>query len=421
MDRGTTRRTRRCTSGRVVLTGLLAVVLTVAAAPTPLATPAAPTAAGAGNPGDLPAPPRDDPFYQPPDPVPDVPPGTLLRTRPVTVRGLGLPLPVEAHQVLYRSTDTTGDPNAVSGTVLLPPGPTPSELVAYNVGSHGLGPGCAPSWRLRRGTEQETALIARALSRGWAVAVTDYEGSGTPGPHTYGAGPVTGRAVLDGVRAALRLPEAGLDPGTRVGLWGYSEGGLASAWAAQLAEGYAPELDLVGVAAGGVPADLASIAERIDGGGAFGLLLAAAVGLDRAHPGMDLGAVLNERGREAHRRIRSMCVEELVPAFAFHRMDEYTRVPDAVDLPRIRRVLAANRLGGRPPTTPMHVYQATNDELIPVADVRRLVRRWCRRGATVRYREDPTAEHLSLAATGATGALRWLADRFAGEPAPDTC
>lgn len=371
-----------------------------------------------------PAPPQDDPFYQPPERLPAVPPGTVLRSRPVTLRALALPVPARAWQILYRSTDTGGAPNAVSGTVLVPRDGRADRarpLVAYNPASHGLAPQCAPSYRLRRGDDPEAALIGQALIRGWAVVVSDYEGSGTPGPHTYGAGRATGRAVLDGVRAARRLPPAGLGGTAPVGLWGYSEGGLASAWAAELAPAYAPDLELAGVAAGGVPADLAGVAARIDGTEFFGLLLAGAVGLDHAYPAMDLPALLNERGRAAYRRIQTMCVAELTRTYAYDRMDDYTTVPDATDLPRVRRVLADNRLGRRTPAGPLHLYQAARDRIVPVEDVRRLVRRWCRAGARVDYHEDPVAGHVTLAASGAPSAVRWLADRFAGRPAPSTC
>ncbi|MGH3739412.1 MAG: hypothetical protein ACRDT6_27990, partial [Micromonosporaceae bacterium] len=160
------------------------------------------TPASAGTPGAVatPTPPQSDPFYTPPDPLPGVPAGTVLRSRPVDVSANLLPVPVDAWQLLYRSTSATGAPNAVSGTVLVPrvawsAGARP--LVSYAVGTHGLGPECAPSYKLASGTEDESGAFGLALRRGWAVVVTDYEGLGTPGPHTYVAGPALGHAMLD--------------------------------------------------------------------------------------------------------------------------------------------------------------------------------------------------------------------------------
>jgi hypothetical protein len=120
-----------------------------------------------------------------------------------------LPAPVRAWQLLYRSTSATGDPNAVSGTLLVPPTPWtdgPRPLVTCAVGTHGIGDSCAPSYKLRTGTENEIALISQALFKGWAVVLTDYEGLGTPGTHTYATGQSEGRTVLDAARAASKVP-----------------------------------------------------------------------------------------------------------------------------------------------------------------------------------------------------------------------
>ncbi|UUU44488.1 lipase family protein [Streptomyces sp. NBC_00162] len=65
----------------------------------------------------------------------------------------------------------------------------------------------------------EANLIQQLTLRGWAVVVTDYEGLGTPGVHTYTVGPSAGHAMLDAARAATRLPETGLSPTPRSASW----------------------------------------------------------------------------------------------------------------------------------------------------------------------------------------------------------
>lgn len=372
----------------------------------------------------FPAHPAVDPFYAPPRLGPSPAPGEILRSRPVTIRGLGLPMPVRAWQVLYRSTDAQGRPNAVSGTVAVLDDGRPAAgrpLVAYNVGSHGLGPDCAPSYLLRQGADFEEPIMAGALARGWAVVVSDYEGSGTPGPHTYGSGLATGRSVLDGARAAQRLPELGLTGSAPVALWGYSEGGLATAWAAELAPAYAPELDIVGAAAGGVPANLGNVARKIDGGPLSGFVLAAAVGLDRAYPTMRLRSLLNESGRIAVDAVATMCQYEWTMAFANKRMADFTTVADPLDLPRVRAILDANTLGRNNPGVPLHIYESVQDEFMPLEDVRALVRTYCDYGLPVSYYEDAFSEHISLAGQGAPAAITWLGERFAGNAPPSSC
>jgi hypothetical protein len=372
----------------------------------------------------FPVSPAADPFYLPPSPIPQVAPGTILRSRPVVIRGMGFPMPVKAWQVLYRSTDAQGRPNAVSGTVgVLDDGRplTSRPLVAYNVGSHGLGADCAPSYLLREGADAEEPIMAGALARGWAVMVSDYEGSGTPGPHTYGSGLATGRAVLDGARAAQHLPDLGLTGKSPVALWGYSEGGLATTWAAELAPRYAPDLTIVGAAAGGVPANLGNVARKIDGGPLSGFVLAAAVGLNRAYPEMRLDSLLNEKGKIAAEAVASMCQYQWTMAFANKRMADFTTVADPLNLPRIRKILDANTLGRRNPGVPLYLYESTQDEFMPLADVRGLVKTYCGYGLPVSYYEDSFSEHISLAGQGAPAAIAWLGDRFAGATAASTC
>jgi predicted alpha/beta-fold hydrolase len=152
---------------------------------------------------------------------------------------------VRAWQVLYRSTNGRGDADAVSGTVMVPDTPWlgggPRPIVSYAVGTHGLGDQCAPSYTLATGAESEYIVaMSLALAKGWAVAVTDYEGLGTPGDHAYMVSISAGRAALDIARAAARIPGAGLTPQAPIALWGYSQGGAATASAAEQAKDYAP-------------------------------------------------------------------------------------------------------------------------------------------------------------------------------------
>ena len=63
-----------------------------------------------------------------------------------------------------------------------------------------------------------------------------------------------GRGVLDAARAAGQLPDA--DPGDRMAIFGYSQGGHGALWAGQLAAEWTPELDLVGTVAGAPATEL---------------------------------------------------------------------------------------------------------------------------------------------------------------------
>jgi pimeloyl-ACP methyl ester carboxylesterase len=89
--------------------------------------------------------------------------------------------------------------------------------------------------------------LSPLLADGYVVVASDYPGLGVAGPPSYLVGISEGRALLDGVRAVRRLPQAAT--ARRYALWGQSQGGHAALFAGQIAPNYAPEIQLVGAAA----------------------------------------------------------------------------------------------------------------------------------------------------------------------------
>lgn len=350
-------------------------------------------------------------------------PGDIVDAAPTSFHPLpGQPTNTRAWHVTYRSTTAKGTPNVVSGTVIVPQdgrtGPRP--LITYAVGTVGIADQCAPSAGFPRGTTLEANLIQLLTARGWAVAVTDYEGLGTPGDHTYTVGRAEGHAVLDAARAALRLPQAGLGPDTPVGIMGYSQGGQASGWAAELHDSYAPELDVRGTATGGVPADLLKVADANDGGIGAGLVLMAAVGQNAAFPELGLDSYLNDKGRAYVGFLKSHCVVIDAAAGLFKRISDVT-VRNPLYEADWQRVLRASALGTHAPDHPVYLYHGMLDELIPYEVGRRLRADWCEKGATVRWKSLPFAEHVAGVVAESIPAANWLAERFAGRPVRGDC
>jgi hypothetical protein len=377
--------------------------------------------------------PQSDPFYRPPQGFGAHKPGSVLRSRPVSTAAFGVvPERVRAWQVLYRTTDTQGRPEATVATVLEPLGPRPRglrPLVAYQEAEDSLGSQCAPSYELlagapsTNGVEQvEILLIDGLLEHGWAVVVPDYEGPTS----AYGAGIQAARATLDSIRAAERFRPAGLAGArTPVAMWGYSGGALATAWASEQQPRYAPELNVRGVAEGGVPVNIANAARVLNKGLFAGYFLAGMVGISRQYPRLAalLQTILTPEGRAAAQQVGTMCNSDIVNRFAFKDVTRYTSVPDPLSLPVARRIIAADSLSQRQPTAPLYIYHAINDELLPSRDVDGLVARYCKEGVSVQYTRDIASEHIVLVATAAPGALAWLGDRLGNpaRPAPKGC
>ena len=348
-------------------------------------------------------------------------PGTIVKTAPSSFGGSDN---YTATAVQYRSTDATGRPDNVTGTVIVPNAPWTGggarPIVSYAVGTQGLGDACAPSKAIPGGTLYEQGSIQALLDRGFAVAVTDYQGIGTPGDHTYIIAAAEGRAVLDIVRAAIRLPGSGLSTSAPVGISGYSQGGQAAAKAAEIEGSYAPELNVKGVAAGGVPSDLARLVPTLNGSVFFTLLGYAAIGLDTAYPELDLESYLNDTGRDLLGRARTSCVADGILQGGFQSIENLT-TSNPLDVPAWQARIAEQRLGNVAPQVPVYQYHADLDEIIPFDQGTSLRDAWCARGARVQFTTLSLNEHALGVVTGQAGATQFLADRFANVPFQPTC
>lgn len=244
--------------------------------------------------------------------------------------------------------------------------------------------------------------------------VTDYQGP----RDAYGAGRMEGHAVLDGIRATLASPESGLSAQTKVGIWGYSGGGLATGWAAELQPSYAPELNLVGVASGGTPADLAAAGRQMDGGPFSGLFLAAAIGVSREYP--ELLSIFNAKGKQLIAAMDDLCVTEEA-LYAFQSVKQYSDSPDPLAEPIAQQVLTTNKMGSNAPEAPVYLYHSKFDELIPWSAAEAVNKAWCAKGTKVTFSTDYASEHNVLAVTGAPAAVAYLSARFLGLKPTTTC
>lgn len=353
-------------------------------------------------------------------------PGDVVDARPTRFRTApGAPSTAKAWKIHYRSAGAEGKPNTVSGTVIVPEdgksGPRP--VLSYAVGTVGMADRCAPSNNFPKGTAAEAPLISGALARGWAVAVTDYEGLGTPGDHTYTVGSAEGKAVLDIVRAAQRLPGAGqygISEHSPVGLMGYSQGGQASGWAAELQSRYAPELDVRGTVSGGVPADLRAVADDNNGDQDASLVLMSAIGHDVAFPELELSEYLNDDGKKLAAFMRANCVAENTEAASGRTVDDVT-TSNPLDQPDWQRRFDAERLGTKKTGHPVYLYHGDADEIIPYEVGKQLRTDWCAEGNSVQWQSYPLQKHVATAMAGSGPAMNWLTERFAGVPTNGNC
>jgi hypothetical protein len=375
--------------------------------------------------------PPADPWYAAPADLGSLPAGQIIRSRQVTLRTApNLKLPFTTHQVLYRTTDRSGMPNATAATIIVPSKrpPTGRKLVSYQTAYDGLSPACQPSYTLRNGKVAlqgaETFLITSLLNRGWTVVTADYEGPN----NNWGVAETSARGVLDGIRATEAFAPAGLDEGvrTKVGMVGYSGGGNATAWANEYAPSYAPELNIVGAAQGGVGPNLERVVSALDGELFAGIAWAGIVGVTSGYPEVDLRDYLNKRGQQVYKELKSpraSCITDFVMRWPFQEFRSLLK-GDQLGLlrsPPMRAIAAENSLGRFTPKAPMLWYQTYFDQMNGYWLARDVARKYCGEGVKVQFFTSRTEEHAMQAFSMPFKAYDWISERFQEAPVRDTC
>ena len=390
-------------------------------------------------------------FYTPPDPLPAGQPGDLIRTEPSRLvlepsGHLGA-IVATGTRIMYHSVDARGNPIAVTGTYFEPdnpwPGAGPRPLLSFAPGTQGQGNQCAPSRMFNQGihysggwdimVNYEEAFLATLVARGFAVVMTDYEGLGTPPMHTYVNRVAEGQAVLDAARAAERLPGTSLDPHGPVALWGYSQGGGATASAAELASSYAPELNIVGTYAGAPPANLKELFPYADGSALVGVVGYALNSIMAAYPEAAdaIRSTMTPRGLAMLESVARQCVGQTAIDFAFRHLQPYFTedINQAINTDPLSGLLDAQRIGRYKPNAPVLIDSNHFDPLVPWTAANQLGRDWCAQGADVEFRtnEEPpflnktVTNHALTAFVDGEPAMQWIAGRFNGQPTAPNC
>lgn len=348
-------------------------------------------------------------------------PGTLLRYDKI---GMPRNYRATAWHILYVTRDYQNHPILSTGIVVLPDKAVKSGARKYVAWAHpttGVAWKCAPS--LRASPVRSIGGLNDLVANGFIVAATDYPGLGTEGPVGYLAGRGQAYATLDSVRAAMQIP--GVGGGKDYALWGYSQGGHAALFAAELARSYMPELSLKGVAVIAPPTDLAALL-RLNLGTVSGRILAAFT-LSSWHLkyGASLAPLLDTPSEALVREVGKSCVDDLggqLDALAAQKaLDRNFLKDDPSDVTPWSSLLVQNSLFGFSAQVPALVIQGSADDLVRPAVTAQFVRTACHDGARVEYVTLKGKGHGGAMDAGAKLAIRWIAARLAGQPARSNC
>ncbi|MFC7303036.1 lipase family protein [Streptomyces monticola] len=376
--------------------------------------------------GDLPP----DDFYTPPGSAPTGKPGDVIDSREVepgtpTARKLA-----KTWQVKYVSKDANGKPVALTGTVMVPRegDPAKAPIVGWGPGTQGPAFRCTPSRMIAKGALYEQWVVNKMLKAGYAVAIPDYQGYHAKPKTTYMTGKSLGPALIDAVRAAQKLRGSGLSADAKVAFRGYSQGGGAAMWAGEFKADYAPEMNLTGIVAGGVPADMVDMALNLNGQPGSGFLFYGLVGLDNAYAELDLASAMNDKGKALLADYADkVCAVELINNYGNQNINNLTTKNPLADEKWVARY-TENSLGSDTKIkVPVFQYHATKDALVPPGQAERLQQSYCEQGVKLSWKAydtgkyKPVHDHLRLIQAADDAGMEYLAARFAGKPADSTC
>jgi pimeloyl-ACP methyl ester carboxylesterase len=361
------------------------------------------------------------PFYQASAQQLAGPPGTIIRSEPM----LFAPSGAQAYRVLYRSTGLRGEPIAVSGVIIVPPGAAPAggrPIVAWAHPTTGVVPHCAPSLALF--VFQQMAGLRQLIEQGAVVAATDYPGLGTAGPHPYLVGDSEARAVIDSVRAARNI--AGADGGSDFAVWGHSQGGQASLYTGLIARSYAPELHLVGVAAAAPATSLVTLmGDDFKTSGGKNLTAMTLWSWSRVF-GAPIDKVVLPEAMPTVDRLADECIESIFDIMERRQTEKpleqhFLSVPNIATVEPWHTLAAHNTPGPLPASIPLFLAQGTTDTIVAPNVTRAYMQRQCRAGGKVTMMWVPGVGHGFVARDSANTAVAWMMDRFAGRPANSDC
>lgn len=221
-------------------------------------------------------------------------------------------------------------------------------------------------------------------------------------------GRALGANVLDIARAAHQIP--GVHARSDVVARGFSEGGHAALFAGEMADSYAPELDLVGVVASAPAVELNQLLKTSARTPAALHYAAFAAWGFAATYGLDIGEVMTPAAIESVAN-RAACSPDptIPPIGSFTAAEAFVAAPWDVPTwsPRIEE-----NTPGRTRSVPVFVFAGGQDQVVPLPAIEAYVERACATGTPITLFVHPTGGHAGV--TSGDLIDSWVDDRRAG-------
>ncbi|KAF7563738.1 hypothetical protein G7046_g425 [Stylonectria norvegica] len=366
-------------------------------------------------------PPSQDPWYiDTPHGLKSTVPGTILRLRPAPGN---LTLAVgncsKAYNILYRTTDSRYNPTYAVTTLYVPKElskkASTSSLLSYQVPYNSVDVDSSPSFSFHTAPFPE---IGQALGLGWYVLVPDFEGPTAANV----AGILEAHAVLDSIRATLRSKLVGPSSAIKTAVWGYSGGSIATEWALEFQEQYAPDLNISGAALGGLAPNTTDVIATTAPGTIYGShAIAGFLGIMSQYPDaykyllsqLKTDGPYNKTGFLA---IQHMDYDEGHAYYTNQSIYDYFENREIMHAPLIKYALQRNTIMTYHgvPQVPLFLYKAIHDEVVPIPSTDAWFNKVCALGVDIRYERNTVGGHVAELINGDPRVFPWLQSIFEG-------
>ena len=250
------------------------------------------------------------------------------------------------------------------------------------------------------------------------MAATDYAGLGTAGTLEYLIGEAEAHDVLNSVRAARAVDARA---GSRVALWGHSQGGHSVLWSAALAPELAPEHEVVASAVAAPAAELELLISR-QWDNVVGSLIGAEVlvAWPTAFPELRtkglVGTSIDPRD------IADMCIAAGLVDLEVRNIFGLTIFErNPMREPDWAAVATAQTPPLPAPGAPTFLAQGLDDPVVLPRTTATFVTRACAAGSDLDAQFIGDLGHMKAGFAAAPLVFTWLQQRFAGVPMVRTC
>jgi pimeloyl-ACP methyl ester carboxylesterase len=380
---------------------------------------------------------------------------------------IATPIPgAEAWRIAYVSSDLNDTKTISTALVVAPAGKAPKggrPVITWSHGTTGTAANCGPSQirnpakplnlYFRVGgdswTDYGLPALEQFIKAGYVVVGTDYQGLGSPGKHHYAVARTNGRDAINAARAVGTMKQTGA--GKKVVAIGWSQGGGSTIAAA----GQADYIALKGTARDGIdvvgyvamaPEDVAAMGpDKINEANAEQLIGSVAKafsgnvfdfshfamnmwGIEAAFPDkLKLTDLFTEEGAKALDDIfTNKCVHAISDTISYTYGKDFGKLMRSDPqnaLAWAQAVQDISVVNDVKPAAPVMIYFGDNDTTLPPIQHELYRKKMCAiAGANVGRMQLPgTQDHFSTPGASEQFYLPWIADRFAGKPAPDGC